>query len=220
MKTITVAFTAMTTALLSTSAFATPNVNNCDIELNADMTLNQGVLTVLPDDDKRIVFTPEHTVSVNGNQIKLNNQQQDWANQYYSAINEAVPLTLSLTYDALDLANSAVSEAVGELLGEDDEISQDFRTLFSGLKAELDAHFYDEDGSLRIQTEDFSDDFKCLIIKCLCLFVVAKKKDNTTSPGVFPSILVSLTKIKYSLNGITRACELVYNHSAMALRKS
>lgn len=151
--------TALAAAVFATSTMAIEIDNeNCGINVEGDMSWNAGVLAVQMHDDKEMVITPGHVLTINGRTIDLNKDEQEWVATYYDNINTAIPMTLDITYDALELAGSALNEAFGELIGTDSGVVADIDTLFSGLRQEMDTHFYDENGQVRVSSEDFKED--------------------------------------------------------------
>ena len=148
---------AIATALTTTPAFADIGAGSCDISMQGDVSWQKGVLTLNTPDDQEIVITPAHNLSLNGQTVSLNNSQQQYVTSYYQQIEMAVPMTLNITYDALELAGGAINEAFGELLGADNGLVEDLDEMFTDLRTEMNTHFYDEDGEMRISSEDFDD---------------------------------------------------------------
>ena len=88
--------------------------------------------------------------------MQLDGQQQMWVSDYYTHIDSAIPMTLELAKDGLEIANVAVSEVFGELLG-DDDLDDEFRDMFTSLSHELDTAFYDNQGNIRIDSDNFGE---------------------------------------------------------------
>ena len=151
--------TALVATVFATSTMAIEiNNESCGINVEGDMSWNAGVLAVQIDDDKEMVITPGHIMTINGRTIALDDDEQAWVGTYYDNINTAIPMTLDITYDALALAGSALNEAFGELIGTDSGLVTDIDVFFTDLRQEMDTHFYDENGQIRVSSEDFKDD--------------------------------------------------------------
>ncbi|MBU3021982.1 DUF2884 family protein [Aestuariibacter sp. A3R04] len=151
--------TALAATVLASSATAIEIDNeSCDITVKGDMSWNAGVLAVHIQDDKKMVITPAHTLTINGHSVALNDEEKEWVAMYYNNINTAIPMTLDITYDALELAGSALNEAFGELIGTDNGLVDDVDALFADLRRDMDAHFYDDNGQIRVNSADFQDD--------------------------------------------------------------
>lgn len=146
---------AVTGLLLSANA-AYAHDNSCDIELDGNLQYYQGVLTVDMKNGSTMTITPEHQLSINGEVMQLDGQQQMWVSDYYTHIDSAIPMTLELAKDGLEIANVAVSEVFGELLG-DDDLDDEFRDMFTSLSHELDTAFYDNQGNIRIDSDNFGE---------------------------------------------------------------
>ncbi len=148
---------AVAAVLTTAPAFAEMNTDSCDVSMQGDVSWQKGVLTLTTVNDQEIVINPAHNLTLNGKQVSLNSDQQEYVTSYYEQIETAVPMTLNITYDALELAGGAINEAFGELLGADNGIVEDLDEMFADLRTEMNTHFYDEDGEMRISSEDFDE---------------------------------------------------------------
>ncbi|MBU2976629.1 DUF2884 family protein [Alteromonas sp. C1M14] len=150
---------SLLTALLTAPVYAFDfNSDDCNVDLHGDMRWHSETLTVRLEDNTTLRISPEHVLTINGTEPTLTDEQQQWVSGYYTQIDTAIPMTLNITYDALELAGTAVNEALGEIFGSDSGLSTSTDDLFLSLRQEMDQHFYDEYGQVRIATEDFADD--------------------------------------------------------------
>lgn len=148
-------------ATLMASASASAHVefdNSCDVDLSGDIQYQQGLLTVEMDKRNTMTIDEDYNVSVNGERLDLTSEQQAWAEDYYGHIQEAIPLTIDIASEGLEIASVTVTEVFGELLGTDDSLIEDFNVLFSDMNDEIQAHFYDANGEFQINTADLDED--------------------------------------------------------------
>ncbi len=148
-------------ASLLASASATAHVefdNECDVDLSGNISYHQGLLKVELDKRNTMTIDENHVVSLNGDELDLDADQQEWAADYYGHIQEAIPLTISIATEGLEIASVTVTEVFGELLGTDDDLIEDFHTLFGEMNDEIQANFYDANGEFQFDSEDLDED--------------------------------------------------------------
>jgi hypothetical protein len=131
--------------------------NSCDIELDGHIQYYQGDLTVKMDNGSVMTIDKFHNLTVNGRDVALNSDQQKWVAEYYDNIDMAIPMTLTIASEGLEIANVAVTEVFSELLGGDNELDDDFQTLFTNLETKLSASFYDDAGNIRVDSTKFDE---------------------------------------------------------------
>ncbi|MEP2651802.1 MAG: YggN family protein [Paraglaciecola sp.] len=144
---------AATLTFGSLPAFA----NQCNIELNGQLQLEDKVLQVQIDHDNQLTITEDKVLYVNNQEIDLSNEQRQWVNQYYNGINEAVPQAANIATDAIALANSAMSEVFEELLGSDSQVMQDLSDKLNELDQQVQYNFYGDNGNIQIDSDAFED---------------------------------------------------------------
>ncbi len=145
----------LTLTTLGSLVMATPvlaHAKECNVELDGNILYERGVLTVDMDNGDTMTITPDHDLSINGEAIRLDQQQQRAVSDYYSHIDTAIPMSVSIAVDGLELASSAVNEVFGELFGADNDVVSEFNTMFADMSDELDNTFYDADGNIRINS--------------------------------------------------------------------
>ncbi|GGW91857.1 DUF2884 family protein [Alteromonas halophila] len=147
-----ITLSALVSLGLSTPALA--HDDNCNVELDGNILYERGVLTVDMDNGSTMTITPDHNLTVNGEAIGLDSQQQRWVSDYYTHIDTAIPMSVSIAADGLALATTAVDEVFGELFGADNDVVTEFNTMFADMSAELDDTFYDENGAIRINSRE------------------------------------------------------------------
>lgn len=131
--------------------------NSCDMELDGHIQYYQGDLTVQMEDGGTLTIDKYHNLTINGESISLNGEQQRWVTEYYENIDMAIPMTLTIASEGLAIANVAVTEVFSELLGSDNAMEDDFRDLFTSLETKLSTSFYDDAGNIRIDSTKFDE---------------------------------------------------------------
>ncbi|NMH61448.1 DUF2884 family protein [Alteromonas ponticola] len=148
---------AVSAAIVSSPVFAHSSDSDCDVNLDGNLRYDKGLLEVETDDGTVFSIDKSHKLYVDGNAYTLNAKQQRAVSDYYQNISDAIPMTVNIATEGLQLASSAVSEVFAELLG-DDDIVRDFDELFTELSDEINTRFYDSEGGYRVDTREFNDD--------------------------------------------------------------
>ena len=150
---------AVTSALISGHAFAHDSSfqnNSCDMELDGHIQYYQGDLTVQMDNGSVMTIDAQHNMTLNGESVSLDSEQQRWVSEYYNNIDIAIPMTLTIASEGLQIANVAVTEVFTELLG-GDQMGDDFNELFNSLETKLNTSFYDDAGNIRVDSTKFDE---------------------------------------------------------------
>lgn len=142
----------------SAAAHAEFDNDHCDIELNGNIQYQQGLLTIELENGDVMRIDDSHHMTINNDSIDLTSEQAGWTAQYYDSIEQAIPLTLEIAKEGVQIASVAVTEVFTELLGADDDLIVEFDQLFEELSFEIDDAFYADDGSFSIQSNDFEED--------------------------------------------------------------
>ena len=90
---------ALTSALMSGHAFAHDSSfqnNSCDMELDGHIQYYQGDLTVQMDNGSVMTIDSHHNMTINGESVSLDSEQQRWVSEYYNNIDIAIPMTLNI----------------------------------------------------------------------------------------------------------------------------
>lgn len=158
MKTHTTLSLVAAGLLLSGAANAHAEFNNdhCDVELDGNIQYYKGLLTVDMNNGSTMTITEDYALSINGESVSLDREQQRWVEDYYNQIDTAIPMTLNIAAEGLEIASTAVGEVFGELLGADDEMVMEFDALFTGLSEEMQTRFYDAQGNIRVDSREFN----------------------------------------------------------------
>lgn len=138
------------------NANATFNNEHCDVELDGNIQYYKGLLTVDMNNGSTMTITEDYELTINGESVSLDREQQRWVEDYYDQIDTAIPMTLNIAAEGLEIASSAVGEVFGELLGADDEMVMEFSELFDGLSEEMKIRFYDDQGNIRVDSTEFN----------------------------------------------------------------
>ena len=140
-------------ACYSLPAFA----NQCNVELNGNMQLENSVLAVNLDNNTRLTIDQDKTLYVDGIALTLDTQQQRWVNTYYDGINQAAPQAAAIATDAIALASTALNEVFTELLGSDNAALADLSDKLRNLDQQIQYNFYAENGDIRLHSESFEN---------------------------------------------------------------
>ncbi len=143
--------------LLSSPVYAHNTDSDCDVNLDGHIRYSQGILEVETDNGTLFTIDQSHVLRIDNKEVELSSKQQRAVSDYYESISEAIPMTVHIATEGLQLASSAVSEVFAELLG-DDDIVDDFDALFTELSEEINTRFYDTNGGYRVDTSEFNND--------------------------------------------------------------
>lgn len=131
--------------------------NQCNVELNSNMQLENKMLAVTLVNDARLTINQDKTLYIDGIALTLNTQQQRWVDEYYDGINLAVPQAAAIATEAVALASSAVNEVFRELLDSDNTALADLSDKLGNLDQQIQYHFYAENGDIRFHSESFEN---------------------------------------------------------------
>ena len=155
-------FTLLISSLLLATTFsthATVELNSqCNITLDGNLHIQDEKITINTKEHDTIVIDKQNNISVNDKPLSLNTSQQKHVTDYANAINSAVPLTVEIAGDGVAIANDAITQVLGGLFGEDDDIVTETQELVSDLHNHINSHFHDESGAFVITGSDISSD--------------------------------------------------------------
>jgi len=133
------------------SIFASTNLfahDACDIELDTGFTLNETTLEFFnpsesAENKKQILYKiyNDHSLSVHGQEIDLNENQQALMTQYAKSIRAMVPQVREIAIEGVDLALEGVNLAFNELLGEGNNVGAELTQELSTLRDEVATRF-------------------------------------------------------------------------------
>ena len=133
------------------------SANQCNVEIDGKLQLENAVLSIKTGDNSKVVIDQSKQLFVDGTQISLSAQQQQWLNHYYEGINRAVPEAAGIAKNAVALASEALNLAFGQLLGEDNDELKALSTKIEAIGEDIQTNFYAQDGSIRIHSAQFED---------------------------------------------------------------
>jgi hypothetical protein len=131
--------------------------NQCEIEFEGSLQLENRVLTIITEDNKEVVIQENNQLLVNGKQIDLSAEQQSLVSAYYAGIYAAAPQAARIASDAVHLASLTINEVFTELLGNDNAAIADLTLKLDELSEHINANFYAENGEIRLHSVDFED---------------------------------------------------------------
>ena len=159
MKTVAASL-ILTTAFIAQPALAHVEVDNqCNMELHGSVTFDHGDLTITTESGEKVLITPSHQLYVENKAVNLDTDEQRWVSDYYTSIETAIPMTVEIARDGIKIASFAITEVFTELLGEDNDLSENFDTLFSDLSNEIDERFYAADGTYKFDSTGLDGDW-------------------------------------------------------------
>ncbi len=152
-------YSAIATALVlvSGSAFAHSNNDHCDINFDGRIQLENNVLTVYTQEDDKVIIDEDKNIYVNGNELALSGQEQEWVANYYDGITTSVPIAADIAVEGVAIATEAVGLVFGELLGANSSGVNDLTYKLEELGEKVQYNFYAEDGTIRLDSEQFED---------------------------------------------------------------
>jgi hypothetical protein len=131
--------------------------NQCDVELNGNMQLENSVLAINLDNNTRLTIDQDKTLYIDGIALSLDPQQQHWVDTYYDGINQAAPQAAAIATDAVALASTALNEVFTELLGSDNAALADLSDKLRNLNQQIQYNFYAENGDIRLHSESIEN---------------------------------------------------------------
>lgn len=140
-------------ASLSGTALA----DQCDINIDGHLKLQNSVLTVTTEQKDEITIDQSHNLYVNGEAIYLDAQQQQWVEDYYQGINDAVPQVAEIAVEGIAIATEAIGHVFGELIGHDSDAVTDLTAKLEEMNQNIQYNFYADDGSIRLDSDEFEN---------------------------------------------------------------
>jgi len=117
---------------------------SCDVDLEAGLTINESKLEFFESENNNQVLYAidnNHNLTVRGEDVSLNAEQQDLVEQYSTSIRAMVPQVRDIAIEGVDLALEGVNLAFTELLGEGNDVGADLTHELSSLKEEVEERF-------------------------------------------------------------------------------
>jgi hypothetical protein len=118
--------------------------DSCDVDLEAGLTINESKLEFFDSENKgQTLYTIDsnYNLTVHGEDVSLNSEQQALVEQYSSSIRAMVPQVRHIAIEGVDLAIEGVDLAFNKLLGEGNDVGADLTQELSTLKEEVGERF-------------------------------------------------------------------------------
>jgi len=160
-------FSKVYIALLFTVAVLTPTVQantsmhieGCDMSMRGTLGMQNDILTIRPSsNNKTYVIDAEQNLSVDGQIMALNQEQQAVIESYYYNVRSAIPMGVEMAAQGLELANIAVNEVFTQLLGPEDDMIIKLNELIAQIKTKVESSIYAPDGSIYIDPNASNQD--------------------------------------------------------------
>jgi len=220
------------TSLVSTSAFA---ANSCDVNLTAGFTVNIDEIEFFNEGNKRTLYkiVDDDVLSVAGQKIELNSQQQQLISHYSTSIKAMVPKVRSVAIEGVDLALEGVNLAFDELLGAGNHVGADLTKELLNLRDEVAANYSLEHGftlgNNGLTHDDLFDEafegrvqatVEKAVMNSMGSIMVALGQEMLTSGGAGEGFTVRMEKFGESIKNRMKAGAETLEHKAEKICKA
>lgn len=123
--------------------------DSCNVDLKAGITINESKIEFFESENKdQVLYTIDNNVNltVRGENISLDSDQQALVEQYSTSIRAMVPQVRNIAIEGVDLAIEGVNLALNELLGEGNNIGADLTQELASIKEDVSTRFTIEHG--------------------------------------------------------------------------
>ena len=127
--------------LASTATYAH---ESCDVDLEAGLTINESSIEFFaPDKKKQVLYVIDNNnhLTIRGESVVLNAQQQALVTKYSTSIRAMVPQVRHIALEGVDLALEGVNLVFNELLGEGNKVGAELTQELSLIKEEVSTRF-------------------------------------------------------------------------------
>jgi len=131
--------------------------NQCEIDFDGNMQLENRVLTLNTPKHKKIVILENNQLYVNDKHVALSTEQQGLVSAYYAGIYAAAPQAERIARDAIELANVTINEVFTELLGTKSGAVDELSVKLDELSTHIHSNFYAQNGEIRLNSANFED---------------------------------------------------------------
>ena len=143
----------LATALASSSAFAHIDVSTdqCDVELNYDLSISPKHIRIIDNDQTIIDIYNDEVLFIKGDQVSLTSDQQQLVGRYAENIRQSIPEAAEIATEAVGVAYEGIRAAIGSKvdLSETEE-------KFELVKARINEKFNSETGHYRFSQGNLS----------------------------------------------------------------
>jgi hypothetical protein len=158
-------FTKLAVAILSSTslftfgAFAQSDYQlSCDANITSNIAFANNQLTVESSKQEKILFTSTGVVYVDDQKINLNKEEQAKAQQYFRDAEDAIPMVVEITVEALNVTNMALTEVFKGLLGEKSVLPQTLNKRINEISNAIQEHVYQDPNSLTFNSAHLKGD--------------------------------------------------------------
>lgn len=139
-------------ALLSSSAYANIELSNeqCDVELNYDLSVSPEHIRIIDKDETMIDIYQDQVLFIKGNQISLNETEQQLVSEYAASIRQSVPEVAKIATEAVKVAYQGISAALGQHVD-----LTETEQRFEQLQSKIDASFNNKAGHYSFHQGEF-----------------------------------------------------------------
>lgn len=152
-----------TLLLLTSQAFAHEDNNfsfnndECSIDFNYGVVVEAQNIRFLNDDSTYVQINNNQQLFVKGKEVELTASQQSLLREYAQGITTEVPQIIDLALNAVELAFSAINQAVTGLGLEDDESGQRVNAIFVKIKDAVNQRFSKDNGHYYLAEQNFNE---------------------------------------------------------------
>lgn len=135
--------------LLAGNTYASTDYQmSCDINISSDIAFANKELLLQSAKQEDILFTANGSVLVSGKQIKLSKEEKALALNYFSEVENAIPMVVEITVEALKVTDIALVEVFSGLLGENSALPRKLNGRINGIATSVHDHVYQNPESL------------------------------------------------------------------------
>ncbi len=145
--------TFIAAAMASSSAFAHVEISSdqCDIDLNYDLSISPQHIRIIENDETMIDIYKDEIVFIKGEQIELNNEQQKLVTQYATDIRKSVPEVAQIATEAVSIAYQGINAALGQHID-----MAETKEKFAQLEQKIGEKFNTTDGHYTFSQGEFT----------------------------------------------------------------
>lgn len=152
--TIVVGLVCVANTLFTSHADAAISLDTeCNIQVNGHVSLKNNDLLITTEQNQNILINAQHDLFVNDQAISLNAEQKTWVGNYYSDIQRSIPMVVEVAIEGINIANYAVSEALGGILGKDSNTVRMLSDKLNEIEQKLHLHIHQNPQHITFDTQ-------------------------------------------------------------------
>lgn len=117
------------------------NNNECNVEFKNDIRIKPSELEIFKADTQHMLFTTQGELSINGEQITLNNAQRQAITNYTASLRTQLPEVASIALDGIKIAGVALEEVANAF---NIDNLENIATLLDDIQHDVESTFYQQ----------------------------------------------------------------------------